>query len=39
VTLAECQAVAERVRTMENARDVRSYLKEEVKKHVQEVIE
>ena len=39
VTLAECQAVAERVKMMENARDVRSYLKEEVKKYVREIIE
>ena len=33
VTLAECQAIAERVMLMENARDVKSYLKEETKKH------
>jgi phosphoenolpyruvate-protein phosphotransferase (PTS system enzyme I) len=39
VTLVECQAVAARVKIMENARDVRSYLKEEAKKHVREVIE
>jgi phosphoenolpyruvate-protein phosphotransferase (PTS system enzyme I) len=39
VTLAECQAVADRVKVMENARDVRSYLKEELKKHVREIIE
>ena len=39
VTLAECQAVAARVKMLENARDVRSYLKEEVKKHVREIIE
>jgi phosphotransferase system enzyme I (PtsI) len=39
VTMAECQAVAERVKHMENARDVKSYLKEEVKKYVREVIE
>jgi phosphotransferase system enzyme I (PtsI) len=38
-TLAECQVVAERVKIMENARDVRSYLKEEVKKYVREIIE
>ncbi len=29
VTIAECEAVAARVMTMENARDVKSYLKEE----------
>jgi phosphoenolpyruvate-protein phosphotransferase (PTS system enzyme I) len=39
VTLAECQAVAARVKMMENARDVRSYLKEEAKKHVREIVE
>jgi phosphoenolpyruvate-protein phosphotransferase (PTS system enzyme I) len=39
VTLAECQAVAERVKHMENARDVKNYLKEEVKKRGREVIE
>jgi phosphoenolpyruvate-protein phosphotransferase (PTS system enzyme I) len=39
VSLAECQAVAMRVMMMENARDVRSYLKEEVKKHVREIVE
>jgi phosphoenolpyruvate-protein phosphotransferase (PTS system enzyme I) len=39
VTLTECQAVAERVKIMENARDVRSYLKEEAKKYIREIIE
>jgi phosphotransferase system enzyme I (PtsI) len=39
VTIAECQAIAARVMTMENARDVKSYLKEEVKKRVEEVVE
>ncbi len=39
VTLAECEAVAERALAMENARDVKSFLKEELKKHVQEVTE
>ena len=38
VTIAECEAVAARVMTMENARDVKSYLKEEVKKHVREIV-
>ena len=37
VTIADCQAVAARVMTMENARDVKSYLKEEMKKYVQEI--
>ena len=40
VTIAECQAVAERALTIENARDVKSYLKEELlKKHVTDVVE
>jgi len=39
VTLAECQTIAERALAMENARDVKSLLKEELKKHVQEVTE
>ncbi len=39
VTLPECQAVAARVKNMENARDVKSYLKEEVRKHVREIVE
>jgi len=39
VTVAECEAVAARVMTMENARDVKSYLKEELKKRVQEAVE
>jgi phosphoenolpyruvate-protein phosphotransferase (PTS system enzyme I) len=33
VTIAECEAVAARVMMMENARDVKSYLKEELRKH------
>jgi phosphotransferase system enzyme I (PtsI) len=37
-TLAECQALAARVMTMENARDVKSYLKEEVKKRIQAIV-
>ena len=36
VTIPECEAVAERVLTMENSRDVKTYLKEEVKKFVEE---
>lgn len=39
VTLAECEAVAARVMTMENARDVKSYLKEELKKRVKDIVE
>ncbi len=39
VSLPQCQAVAARAMTLENARDVRSYLKEEVKKYVREVVE
>ncbi|MEN6557988.1 MAG: phosphoenolpyruvate--protein phosphotransferase [Thermoguttaceae bacterium] len=39
VTIAECEAVAARAMTMENARDVRSFLKEEAKKRVQEIVE
>ncbi|MBU4270712.1 MAG: phosphoenolpyruvate--protein phosphotransferase [Planctomycetes bacterium] len=39
VTIPECRTVAERVMTMENARDVKNYLKEEVKKYVEEVAE
>jgi phosphoenolpyruvate-protein phosphotransferase (PTS system enzyme I) len=38
VAIAECEAVAARVMAMENARDVKSYLKEEAKKHFQEVV-
>jgi phosphotransferase system enzyme I (PtsI) len=38
VTIAECEAVGARVMTMENARDIKSYLKEEVKKRVQEIV-
>ena len=39
VTIPECQAVAARVMGMENARDVKSYLKEEVRKYVREITE
>jgi phosphoenolpyruvate-protein phosphotransferase (PTS system enzyme I) len=39
VTIPECQAVAERALKMENARDVKSYLKEELRKHVSEITE
>jgi phosphotransferase system enzyme I (PtsI) len=34
VTIEQCQAVAKRAMSMENARDIRSYLKEELRKHV-----
>jgi len=36
VTVGQCQAVAARALTMENARDIKSYLREELKKHVPE---
>ncbi|MBI3466379.1 MAG: phosphoenolpyruvate--protein phosphotransferase [Planctomycetes bacterium] len=32
VTISQCQAVAERAMALENARDIKSYLKEELKK-------
>ncbi|OHB66914.1 MAG: phosphoenolpyruvate--protein phosphotransferase [Planctomycetes bacterium RBG_13_63_9] len=34
VSLDQCQAVAERVKSMENARDIGNYLREELKKHM-----
>ena len=34
VTLDQCKTVADKVMTMENAREVKSYLNEELKKHV-----
>jgi phosphoenolpyruvate-protein phosphotransferase (PTS system enzyme I) len=37
VTIEDCRAVAQRVWTMENARDVTSYLREELKKRVPEI--
>jgi phosphotransferase system enzyme I (PtsI) len=39
VTIPECEAIAARVMGMENARDVKSYLKEELKKRVEEIVE
>ncbi|MEN6458720.1 MAG: phosphoenolpyruvate--protein phosphotransferase [Thermoguttaceae bacterium] len=39
VAIPECEAVAQRVMGMENARDVKNYLKEEVKKYVREISE
>ena len=38
-TIPECEAIAARVMAMENARDVKSYLKEELKKYVEEIVE
>jgi phosphotransferase system enzyme I (PtsI) len=38
VTTAACEAVAQRALGMENARDIKSYLKEELKKHVPQLI-
>jgi phosphotransferase system enzyme I (PtsI) len=32
VTISQCEAVAAKVMTMENARDIKSYLKEELKR-------
>ncbi|MBN1588331.1 MAG: phosphoenolpyruvate--protein phosphotransferase [Pirellulales bacterium] len=37
VTLEQCRTVAGRALVMENARDVRSYLKEELRRHVPEL--
>ena len=34
VTIEQCEAVARRALNMENARDIKSYLKEELKRHV-----
>ena len=34
VTLAQCEAVAVRVMAMENARDIKNFLREETRKHV-----
>jgi len=39
VTIAECEALAARAMAMENARDVKSFLKEELRKHVREYTE
>jgi len=38
VSLEDCRAVAERAMTMENARDIKAYLNEELKKRVPEVV-
>lgn len=37
VTVAQCEAVARRAMTMDNARDVKSFLKEELRRHVPEL--
>jgi phosphotransferase system enzyme I (PtsI) len=37
VTIEQCEAVARHVMTMENARNIESYLREELKKHVPEL--
>ncbi len=37
LTIPQCKAVADRALSMENARDIKSYLKEELKKHVPEL--
>jgi phosphotransferase system enzyme I (PtsI) len=37
VTIEQCQAVVQRTMAMENARDIRSYLKEELRRHVPEL--
>ena len=39
VTLEQCRAVADRAVSMENARDIKGYLKEELKKRVPELAE
>ncbi|MHB8903038.1 MAG: phosphoenolpyruvate--protein phosphotransferase, partial [Thermoguttaceae bacterium] len=38
VTIADCQEVARRAMVMENARDIKSYLKGELKKRVPEIL-
>jgi len=37
VTIAQCEATAQRALRMDNARDIRSYLKEELRKYVPEL--
>jgi phosphoenolpyruvate--protein phosphotransferase (EC 2.7.3.9) len=37
VTIPQCEAVAQRALSMDNARDIRSYLKEELRKYVPEL--
>jgi phosphoenolpyruvate-protein phosphotransferase (PTS system enzyme I) len=38
VTIADCQEVARRAMVMENARDIKSFLKGELKKRVPEIL-
>jgi phosphotransferase system enzyme I (PtsI) len=38
VTIPRCQQVADRVSTMENSRDIKNYLREELKKTVPELV-
>jgi phosphotransferase system enzyme I (PtsI) len=38
VYLADCASVAERALTMENARDIKNYLREELKKILPELV-
>jgi phosphotransferase system enzyme I (PtsI) len=38
VTIAQCQQVAEHVMTLENARDIKSYLREVLKKILPELV-
>jgi phosphotransferase system enzyme I (PtsI) len=38
VTLAACRQVAERVMALENARDIKNYLREELKKILPELV-
>jgi phosphoenolpyruvate-protein phosphotransferase (PTS system enzyme I) len=38
VTIEDCEALARRAMTMENARDIRSYLREELRRHVPELV-
>jgi phosphotransferase system enzyme I (PtsI) len=39
VTLADCEAVARRALTMENARDIKNLLRDELKKRVPELVQ
>ena len=39
MTIEQCEAVAQRAMAMENARDIKSYLKEELKKVLPELRE
>jgi phosphotransferase system enzyme I (PtsI) len=37
VTLSQCESIEKRVMTLENARDIKSYLREELKKILPEL--